>query len=262
MNYELFLEEFSGLSAKVKEKIAAQKRLSARVEKAMDAGDLRSAAKDMTALEEAAKELHAALEAARACFDAFDGEAYLSSGDFTAQFVALCEENAVDIRESETEGIFEVFPYRVKIDPADVWIDRKKASTFRPKTLAGTLAQGRAKLLSASFNPVQFLAELSSAYDLCALASAKGKELRLDADLYLQSIYKYLTPMRRFRRDYDMQAFAFDLARLYSSEPMTTADGRAYQFGPSRNNNRAIRILDGAGREQFLATVRFYSAEG
>lgn len=261
MDYEIFLEEFSALSARVKEKIAAQKRLSTRLDKAMDKGDLRSAAKDITALEEATRELHAAMEAARACFDGFNPEEYIDSGDFTGQFIALCKASEVDIRESDVEGVFEVFPYRVKIDPADIWIDRKKAATCRPKALAGTLALGRAKLLSASFNPAQFLAELSSAYDLCALASAKGKPPRPDADLYLQSIYKYLTPMRRFRRDYDMQAFAFDLARLYASEPMTTADGRAHQFGPSRNNNRAIRILDGAGREQFLATVRFYAAE-
>ena len=78
------------------------------------------------------------------------------------------------------------------------------------------------------------------------------------ADIYLTSLYKFLAPMGRFRRDYDQQSFAFDLARLYMSEVEETKNGRKFQFGPSRNNGKAIRILDRDGQEQFLATIRFY----
>ncbi|MEY8427469.1 hypothetical protein AALA00_07070 [Lachnospiraceae bacterium 46-15] len=54
------------------------------------------------------------------------------------------------------------------------------------------------------------------------------------------------------------QSFAFDLAHLYMSEIEETKSGRKFQFGPSRNNIKAIRILDRDGQEQFLATIRFY----
>lgn len=64
--------------------------------------------------------------------------------------------------------------------------------------------------------------------------------------------------MSRHRKYYDQQSFAFDVARLYSSDVEVTKNGRKFQFGPSRNNGKAIRILDKDGKEQFLATIRFY----
>jgi hypothetical protein len=65
--------------------------------------------------------------------------------------------------------------------------------------------------------------------------------------------------MSRFRKDYDQQSFAFDLARLYLADEITLKDGRKFQFGPSRNNKKAIRILDSLGQERYLATIRFFN---
>ena len=106
----------------------------------------------------------------------------------------------------------------------------------------------------APFNALTFVSELSDAYDMAVLKLKKHPE----SDIYLTSLYKFLAPMSRFRKDYDQQNFAFDLARLYISGIEETKNGRRFQFGPSRNGNKAIRILDKEGREQFLATIRFY----
>jgi hypothetical protein len=192
----------------------------------------------------------------------FDVAAYLVSGDFAAQLVTECEIHDIDIVGEDTT--WEIFPYRVKINPTDeeILVNGKKAAGIRPASLAQTLANGKAKLLSANFNSVKFAAELAEAYDLAIVASTKGKNKApvLDADVYLNTLYKFLVPMARFRRDYDARAFAFDLARLYSTPDVILPDGRKLQFGPSRNNNRAIRILDAYGNELFIATVRFYCA--
>ena len=64
--------------------------------------------------------------------------------------------------------------------------------------------------------------------------------------------------MSRFRKDYDQQSFAFDLARLYISGIEETKNGKKFQFGPTRVGQKAIRILGRDGKEQFLATIRFY----
>ena len=53
-------------------------------------------------------------------------------------------------------------------------------------------------------------------------------------------------------------SFAFDLARLYISGIEETKNGKKFQFGPTRVGQKAIRILDKDGKEQFLATIRFY----
>ena len=109
--------------------------------------------------------------------------------------------------------------------------------------------------MKASFNAQAFVNELADAYDLAVLKLKKAP----DADIYLTSLYKFLAPMGRFRKEYDQQSFAFDIARLYASDVETTKNGRCFQFGPSRNNNKALRILDSEGHEQFLATIRFYN---
>ncbi len=109
--------------------------------------------------------------------------------------------------------------------------------------------------MKGSFNVNQFVNELSTAYDMALLKQGSKQN---QPDMYLTTLYKFLVPMSRARKEYDQQSYAFDLARLYIAEPVVTKDGRAYQFGPSRNSGKAIRILDGNDREQFLATIRFY----
>ena len=126
---------------------------------------------------------------------------------------------------------------------------------MRPQSFADIVKAGQEKLNKASFNALVFVNELSDAYDLALLKQEKKPE----SDIYLTSLYKFLAPMSRFRKDYDQQSFAFDLARLYAADVEETKNGRKFQFGPSRNNNKAIRILDKDGKEQFLATIRFYS---
>ena len=64
--------------------------------------------------------------------------------------------------------------------------------------------------------------------------------------------------MARARKDYDMQAFAFDLARLYEEGPdaWVTKNGVQYAFGTSRDGASGIRVLSRAGVESFISTLR------
>ena len=113
------------------------------------------------------------------------------------------------------------------------------------------------KLNKAPFNALTFAGELSDAYELAILKLKKNPE----SDIYLTSLYKFLAPMSRFRKDYDQQSFAFDLARLFISGIKETKNGKKFQFGPSRNSNKCIRILNADGKEEFLATIRFYQEQ-
>lgn len=111
--------------------------------------------------------------------------------------------------------------------------------------------------MKAPFNAASFAAELAEAYDLAILKLHKNPE----SDIYLQSLYKFLAPMSRYRKDYDQQSYAFDLARLYACRSLELKDGRRFQFGPSRKAAKALRILDQDGNEQFLATIRFFKVD-
>ncbi|MDR2163654.1 MAG: hypothetical protein LBO70_06930 [Clostridiales Family XIII bacterium] len=259
MDYELIYEDFAELAETLKSQLSNQQRLLKRINKGMSSGDIRNTAKDIAAFIPSSDETGQTIDAIRHLVDGIDVTDYLESNDFAKQLIRECKERDVDIVGENRS--YEIFPYRLRINPPDgeVLINGKKAPGLRPAAVADFLAKGKAKLLSANFNADKFAAELASAYDNAIIVGAKGKKAVPDADVYLNTIYKFLAPMGRFRRDYDAQSYAFDIARLYNAaEGITLADGRKIQFGPSRVNNRAIRILDAFGNELFIATVRFY----
>lgn len=148
-----------------------------------------------------------------------------------------------------------MFPYRVRLDAEnqDLYMDRKKVQCMRPASFVETVRKGQEKLNKAGFNAASFSSELSDAYDLALLK----KKRNAGTDIYLSDLYKLLAPMSRFRKDYDQQSYAFDLAKLYNSEAEETKSGRRFQFGSSRDGKKGIRILDKNGQEWFLSTICF-----
>jgi hypothetical protein len=127
------------------------------------------------------------------------------------------------------------------------------------------IKQSQDKLHKAAFNVNAFLNELADAYDVAMLRKQSKDKLRKSGkfeskehEISLRDLYSIMVPMQRFRRDYDMQSFAFDLARLHHTDIEKTKDERYFEFGPSRNSKTLIRILDREGKEQFLGTIRFY----
>jgi hypothetical protein len=258
MNYEELFAAAKAVEKEMTERMKTEQRLAKGVQKSMEAGDLKSWMRDLLLLRQASDEYRDALSRMWGLAEGFDGKAYMESGDFAKQLLEACEEAELDVKGEFP--VYEIFPYRVRVDAEnqDVYVDRKKVQCLRPRGFARDLKAGRDKLMKVSFNAAAFAAELAAAYDTALLCQAKGKPYAKDGDCYLTSLYQYLAPMSRLRREYDKQSYAFDLARLYISGLEETKDGRRFQFGPSRNNSKAIRILDNDGIEQFLATVRFY----
>jgi hypothetical protein len=259
LDYESIYDDFIELAETLKLQLSNQQKLLKRVDKSMSVGYVKNTVKDIAAFIQFSEDTGQTIEAIRKLAEAIDVVSYLESGEFAAQLIKECNDRDVDIVGEDRS--YEIFPYRLKINPQDeeVLINGKKAPGLRPAAVADFLEKGKTKLLSANFNADRFAAELASAYDNAIIVGSKGKKTVPDADIYLNTIYKFLAPMGRFRRDYNAQSYAFDIARLYNgAEDITLADGRKIQFGPSRVNNKAIRILDAFGNELFIATVRFY----
>ncbi len=254
MNYEEFYQDALLKEKTVKDTLAVLSKLFRRTERENESGDIKSMSKDIQSMRDTAETLANALRALAETVDGFDSQAYFESGEFERQMLEACRQRQVDVR-GEAQ-VYEMFPYRVRLDTAnqEIYLDRKKIPCMRPTSFVETVKKSQEKLNRAPFNAQTFLTELAGAYDLAVLKLKKNP----GADIYLSSLYKFLAPMSRFRREYDQQSFAYDLARLYSSKVEEAKDGRKFQFGPSRNNGKAIRILDQEGQEQFLATIRFY----
>lgn len=255
MNYEELYQNYQILEKEWKDKINILSKSQKSIGKNMEDGDLKSVAKDMETMRTASEEQARIGGEIQQLTEAFDTREYLEEGAYAEQMLAYCGENGVDVNGEFP--VYEMFPYKVRFDVEnqDIYLDRKKLQCMRPLSFVRKVKGGQDKLFRASFNAQSFANELADAYDLLVLKQKK----QADGDLYLLNLYKILAPMGRYRKDYDQQSYAFDLARLYSSDIKESKDGRQFQFGPSRNNNKAIRILDTDGREQFLATIRFYS---
>lgn len=165
------------------------------------------------------------------------------------QMLSYCEEHGVDVRGDFP--VYEMFPYRVKIDAEnqEIYLDRKKVPCVRPKSFVETVRKGQEKLNKASFSALTFAGELADAYDLAVLKLKKQPE----SDVYLTNLYKFLAPMGRFRRDYDQQSFAFDLTRLYMSDLEETRSGRHFQFGRAAITTRRSGFWIGRARSSFLS---------
>ena len=253
MNYEEFYQELQPQQKNIKDGLASIQKLFKAVGREMDGGDVKSLAKDLEAMAQAVSVVSESLEGMKTAVDGFDAKEYFEGGEFAEQMLAACEEKGVDVRGEFP--VYEMFPYRVKVDAEnqDLYVDRKKIQCMRPQSFVDTVKAGQEKLNKAGFNATAFAGELGDAYDMAVLRQGRQK----GADIYLTTLYKLLAPMSRFRKDYDQQSFAFDLARLYISGIEETKNGRKFQFGPSRVSGKSIRILDAMGKEQFLATIRF-----
>lgn len=254
MNYENLYQNIQLDQKAIKDYLASLQKCYKSLCREVESGDVKNLARDLGSMKEMADSLTASLESLWSTVESFDTKAYFENGEFAEQMLAICQEKGVDVRGEFP--VYEMFPYRVKVDTEnqDLYLDRKKVQCMRPQSFVDIVQKGQEKLNKASFNALTFVNELADAYDIALLKLKKNPE----SDIYLTSLYKFLAPMSRFRKDYDQQNFAFDLARLYISEIEETKNGRKFQFGPSRNNNKAIRILDKDGQEQYLATIRFY----
>ena len=258
MNYEELYANVTPMEKEIKDSASTITRLYKKIVKDTESGNIVEIRKSLELLAQAADTLSERTSVLEDQIGEFDQVAYFEDGQFIKEMLEECAKKEIDVIGESP--VFEMFPYRVRIDASnqEVYLDRKKLPTMRPLSVAQTISTSREKLMRANFNAQRFADELADAYDVTILKSGK----RPGADIYLTTIYKTLVPMGRFRRDYDQNSFAFDVARLYDSEIDETKKGRRWQFGPSRNNSKAIRILDREGNEQFLATVKFFDIQG
>jgi len=257
LDYELFYAEAQALVKDLKDKTAVQTKAVGNVDKCISNGDLGALPKLYNTLREAAREREEALLKLEEHTTAFDGSEYISSGDFSAQMAECCESLEVDVQG--TYPVYDMFPCRVTINAQsqDVTIDRKRVACLRPSRLVSIIKTELDKLSKASFNAQAFAKELAVAYDMAILKASKKKATPENAPVYAQDIYNVLTPMRRYKKEYTKNNFAFDIARLYAADSVVLDDGRRLKFDTVRDMNKSIRILDGFGSEQFVSTIRF-----
>jgi len=245
------------LLKELKEKTDSQSKNVTKIQKCFADGDVASLPKLFASLRAAALEREGALDQLDALAGSFDGHEYMSGGEFAAHMLECCGLLGVDVQGSFP--IYEMFPCRVTINPEaqDVTINRKHLPCLRPSKLVADIKKELDKLSKAQFNAQLFAKELAAAYDLAIIKAASKKRVTDAAPVYAIDLYNALTPMKRHKKEYTKDNYAFDLARLYAQDSLTLDDGRVLRFDTARDLKKAIRILDRYGAEQFITTIRF-----
>lgn len=254
-NYEELLEEAKTPVKGLKDSSGAAVSAQKRIQKNLELGNLTEVSRQIASIRETAAALSAQADALQEQLDAFDVQDYFVSGDFTRQLLESCEKKEIDVIGEK--GVYEMFPYRIRVvgdeeRPGEVWMDRKKVQSCRPEYVAETIRAGQARLFAARFNVASFMSELGEAYEITCLRANQ----RIGSTQSLTKIYKNLALMARARKEYDMQAFAFDLSRAYEAGPETwvSKSGDRYRFGTSHQGS-GIRVLSSTGTEAYISTL-------
>jgi len=265
MDYEELYRQMQVVEKELKEKLSGMQKAFRVLSKDSEKGELKALPKNIGQMRGFMEDYKNAIDEYTRIMDSFDPKEYIECGDFARQMIQYCGELSVDIKGEHP--VYEIFPYRVRIDSEnqELYVDRKKSQCLRPQYFVDSIKRSQDKLNKAAFNADAFLNELAEAYDLALLqkesrtTASKGRSAGIrEYDIFLKDLYSIMVPMQRFRREYDLQNYAFDLTRLYNSEIEMAKDGRLFEFGSSRNASKLIRILDRDGKEQYLGTIRFY----
>ena len=254
----MFFVDAQACAKAVKDKTDAQTKAVKKIQSCLETGDLNALPKLYATLRDASIEREDALGQLESLTQGFNGQEYMANGEYASQMLDYCRELKVDVHGSFP--IYEMFPCRVTVNPEsqDVTVDKKRMQCLRPVKLISSIKSTLDKLSKAQFNAQVFAKELSAAYDLALIKSSRKKTYVPDAPVYVRDLYDFLTPMRRYKREYTMLNYAYDLARLYAEDDLVLDDGRKIRYDTVRDARRAVRILDKNGAEQYITTVRFY----
>ena len=259
MNYEELYDSLQNDEKRLKDTANQSVKYYKAILKNTESGDLTELKKNLQMLAEITEVQKELADQLAVQVSSFDTKQYIMDGDFTKQMLAYCEESGVNVRGEN--GVYEMFPFKVRVVGDDehaeeIYLNRKKLASFRPKAVVSTVKAAQEKLNKAGFNAAAFAGELAEAYDTTILRSG----LRPGSNLGLIKIHKALTPMARARKDYDIQAFAYDVARLYNLGPDAwyTKAGRRFEFGTGREGSGSVRVLNNAGVETFVNTLKFF----
>ncbi len=253
--YEALIEALKPFQKSVKDSAVATVSTQKKIAKDVETGNLTEAKKLLAGLKDTATQLIQQTEALETELNTFDVQEYFVSGDFTRQLLEVCKEKEIDVKGEK--GVYEMFPYKLRVvgdaeRTGEVWMDRKKVQSCRPAFVADTVKKGQVKLFAAKFDVSVFVSELAEAYEVYCVRNNQ----RIGSAQTLTKIYKYLVPMARSRKEYDMQAFALDLSRAYAAGPdawISKNTGKRYKFGTGREGS-GIRVLSSTGVESYIST--------
>jgi hypothetical protein len=227
-----------------------------RVKGAAAGGQVRELRRALSAATGLAQQLSEAAAQARTGFD-FDEAAYLASGGYAKEVLALAAERNVTMFEEDDRLL--CYPSLVRILPADaaIEIDRRRDKRIRPSVVVDLLAELQQR--PPKFRAEQFLESLAGGYELVIAQGGK----RQDAVVRLVDVWAVLTLLPGQAREYPKPEFARDLYLLDHDGACRTRRGRVLRWHASSGTRAAgvLTTVAASGQKQRYWGVSFTSPE-
>lgn len=162
MDYEELYGNLQNKEKNLKDKILAAQKLYKAIAKDTEGGDVKSLVKNLAALEDVVAGQAQIRQELAEIVNGFDTKEYFESGDFAGQLLECCRTQGIDVQGEYP--VFEMFPYRVRIDEEnqDIYLDRKRVQCVRPTSVVQMVKQGQDRMMRASFNAQGFANELAT----------------------------------------------------------------------------------------------------
>jgi hypothetical protein len=191
----------------------------------------------------------------------FDEEAYLQSGGYLDELMALARDNNLSI--SLQDGRVFCYPAILRVLPGDraVMIDKQRERRLRPSTLVRLLHDLQQR--PPRFKAGEFLNSLHAAYEFAV--ARRANRLHYGSPVPLLDLYEVLTLMPGATREYTRQEFVRDVYLLDESEETTAKGGERIEFHASTGTKLqrgAMSIITPDGREKRYYAISFTRAAG
>jgi hypothetical protein len=215
-------------------------------------GQVRELRRALDAAAVVADELSAAVKEAQAAFD-FDEAAYLASGSYAKELLALAAQRGVAMFEEDERLL--CYPSIMRVVPGDavIEVDRRRERRLRPSVLIGLLAAAQQR--PPRFRADHFLESLASGYELVVAQAGK----KPDAVVRLTDIWAVLTLLPGQGSQYTRPEFARDLYLLDQGGVRPSRDGRTLRWHASSGTRTAgvLTTVARSGQQQRYWGVSF-----
>ncbi len=250
------------------------KRLGAKQKKlkeSLKSGDIQGARESLDGLLAEMPPSESLYNAVKQSAGHYNVSAYLEEGFDCAFRAAMAAEN-ITLRGDYPN--YEVFPFMVRVNSKDgsLLINKKKTRSLRLKALAMEIKREQEHFFKSPFRSDEFLKDLAWAYDdLMEKKTLKqgGTPLK-PQKIPIMDIYKALTPMRRWRREYTPQLFGFHIYRLQKEaleKPEViiireeSGERRLVLGSVPIGSRGGITIVEESGRETAFGSISFTGDE-
>lgn len=188
----------------------------------------------------------------------------VSDLQYGKEIEAALSETPIPVQGSYPEFSFP--PFKLLIEPnqkeAKLLIGRKmiKIACLKPKEMVSQVLKHYQSITSRKLDSKKFLQDLLPAYEIANRLTYKEESVLWGRAVSLSRIYELFTMRKASRQEYPKELFQYDIGRMKEQFGLTLEQYR-FELGFSRDQSKAMVIVDNQGRTQHLSSLTVYREE-